>query len=148
MKTLALNRKARHEFRFEKVYEVGLSLLGAEVKSIREGRIAIADSFVLLRDNNLYLVNAHIAPYSKSSQNLDPYRERLILITDKEREEIKTLLNQRHFSLVPLKIYDKAGYIKMNIGLAKKIKEKEKKQRLKEKANKRDAEREIKNLGL
>ena len=148
MKTLALNSKARHEFRFEKIYEVGLSLLGAEVKSIREGRIAIADAFVLIRGNNFYLVNAHIAPYSKSSQNLDPYRERLVLITNKEREEIKNSLNQRHFSLVPLKIYDKGGYIKMNIGLAKKIKEKEKKQKLKEKAQKREAEREIKNLGL
>ncbi|MDD3774187.1 MAG: SsrA-binding protein SmpB [Patescibacteria group bacterium] len=148
MKTLALNRKARHEFSFEKIYEVGLALLGSEVKSIREGRINLADSFVLPRGRDFYLNGSYIAPYSKSSQKLDPYRERAVLVTSKEREEILRLLAQHHYSLVPLKVYDKHGWIKISLGLGKKIKKKEKKQKLREEAVERDAQKEIKNMGL
>jgi SsrA-binding protein len=148
MKTLALNRKARHEFSFEKIYEVGLSLLGSEVKSMREGRITLADSFVLPSGRDFYLNSAYIAPYSKSSQELDPYRKRQILITKKEAEEIFRLLGQHHYSLVPLKVYDKHGWLKISLGLGKKIKKKEKKQKLKEEAIERDSEKEIKNMGL
>lgn len=148
MKTLALNRKARHEFSFEKIYEVGLVLLGSEVKSIREGRINLADSFVLPRGRDFYLNAAYIAPYSKSSQQLDPCRERLVLLTKKEQEEILRLLAQHHYVFVPLKVYDKHGWIKISLGLGKKIKKKEKKQKLKEEAVERDTQKEIKNMGL
>jgi SsrA-binding protein len=148
MKTLALNRKAKHEFSFDKIYELGLSLLGSEVKAIRENRINLADAFVLPRGRDFYLNAAYIAPYSKSSQKLDPYRERLVLLTSKEREEIMRELSQHHFSLVPLKVYDNHGWIKISVGLGKKIKKKEKKTKLKEKANERDMDREIKGMKL
>jgi len=148
MKTLALNRKAKHEFSFEKTFELGLSLLGSEVKSIREGRINLADAFVLNRGRVFYLNNAYIAPYSKSSQKLDPYRERPIILTAKERDEILRELSQHHYSLVPLKIYDNHGWIKMSVGLAKKLKKKEKRSKLKEKAEETDMNREIKNMKL
>jgi len=145
MKTFSLNRKARYEFQILKRYQAGIALLGQEVKAIREGKISLNEAFCLLKEKGLYLINAHIGQYSKSGEKLDPYRERPLLLTQKEIAEIRKELQQRKgLSLIPLKIFDKKGWIKIEIALVKKKKKKDKKEALKQKAIQKEIDQEVK----
>ncbi|MCD6194602.1 SsrA-binding protein SmpB [bacterium] len=145
MKIFSLNRKARYEFQILKRYQAGIALLGQEVKAIREGKISLNEAFCLLKEKGLYLINAHIGQYSKSGEKLDPYRERPLLLTQKEIAEIRKELQQRKgLSLIPLKIFDKKGWIKIEIALAKKKKKKDKKEALKQKAIQKEIDQEVK----
>lgn len=146
MKTYSFNRKARSEFEIIKHYQAGIALLGQEVKAIREGKVSLAESFCLPKAEGIYLIKAHIGQYSKSGEKLNPYRERLLLLTQKEIAEIKKELQQRKgLIIIPLKIFDKKGWIKIEIGLARKKKKKEKKEALKQKAINREIQQELKN---
>ncbi len=145
MKTFALNRKAKHEFYILKRYQAGLALLGQEAKAIREGKISLDEAFCLLKPQGIFLVHAHIGQYSKSGEPVDPYRERPLLLTKKEISEIERELQQKKgLSLVPLKVFDKKGWIKIEIGLAKKKRKKEKKEKLKQRAIEKEIQQELK----
>jgi len=145
MKILAINKKAKWDFEIYKKYIAGINLLGAEVKATKEGKMNLKDSFCFFKKNELFLINAYIGRYSKSSENIPPYRERKLLLQRKELEEIKRELNQRNLIIVPLKAFDKNGWIKLEIGLGRKKKKKEKKEILKQKAIEREIEQDLKN---
>ena len=144
MKVLALNRRAKYDYEIIKRYQAGISLLGSEVKAIREGKASLKEAFCLPKEKGIYIVRLHIGQYSKAGKEHDPYRERLLLLNRKEIEEIKSFLQQKRLVLVPLKLYDKRGWIKLEIALARKKKKAQKKQALKERAVQREMEAELK----
>ena len=119
-KTLAENRKARHDYFFEDTYEAGISLRGTEVKSIRAGKANMRDSFARVEDGQLLLYNVHISPYEQGNRfNHDPMRPRVLLMHRREIHRLLGLTQAKGYTLVPTKLYLKDGKIKAEIGLAK-----------------------------
>lgn len=118
---MAENRKARFDYHIDDVLEAGLALTGTEVKSAREGRVQLQDSYVLLRGNELFVHNMHIAPYARGHPfNHDPYRERKLLLHRFEIDRLAGKLRQRGYTLVPLRMYfTDRGIAKLEIGLAR-----------------------------
>jgi len=143
--TVATNRKAFHDYHIEDKYEAGMSLLGTEVKSLREGRANLKESYVIIKEGEAYLFNCHISPYSHGNlQNHDPLRTRKLLLHKKELSKLWGGISQKGFTLVPLKIYFKGGKAKVEIGLAKGKREYEKRDSIKAKEAKREIERHMK----
>jgi SsrA-binding protein len=143
-KTIAQNKKARHDYFIEDVYEAGLVLTGTEVKSLREGRASLVDGFAQIRDAEVWLYNVHIPEYNQGTwNNHAPRRMRKLLL---HREEIHKLIGKSKESgltLVPLALYFKDGKAKVELGLARGKKDYDKRQTLLEKQMKREAERDI-----
>ena len=143
-KTIAQNKKARHEYFIEDVYEAGLVLTGTEVKSLREGRASLSDGFAQVRDAEVWLYNVHIPEYNQGTwNNHAPRRMRKLLL---HRQEIQKLIGKSKESgltLIPLALYFKDGKAKVEIGLARGKKDYDKRQTLLEKQMKREAERDI-----
>ena len=140
MQFVSQNRKAYHDYDIEETIEAGISLLGTEVKSIREGRINLKDSYVLIKDTEAYLLNCHISPYSHGNiMNHEPLRTRKLLMHRKEIMRLQGKMAQKGYTLIPLKIYFKSGRVKVEVGLAKGKREYEKRDAIKE----REAHREI-----
>ncbi len=140
MKIVAQNRKAFHDYFIENSFEAGMVLKGTEVKAIREGRINLKDGYVLIKDNEAYLLNCHISPYSHGNiMNHDPLRTRKLLLHEKEINRLLGKIKEKGYTLIPLKVYFKGPYIKTEIGLAKGKRLFEKRDRIK----KREADREI-----
>lgn len=143
--TVATNRKAYHDYFVEETYEAGISLLGTEVKSLREGKANLKDSYALIKNSEAYLLNCHISPYSHGNiQNHDPLRTRKLLLHKKEIERLWGKLNQKGFTLIALKIYFKNGKAKVEIGLCKGKRQYEKRESIKAKEAQREIERHIK----
>ncbi|GAB4543997.1 MAG: SsrA-binding protein SmpB [Thermodesulfovibrionia bacterium] len=137
---VATNRKAYHDYSIEETYEAGISLLGTEVKSLRDGRVNLKDSYVIIKDNEALLLNCHISPYSHGNiQNHDPLRTRKLLLHKREINRLFGALTQKGFTIIPLKIYFKDGRAKVEIALAKGKRRYEKRETIKE----REAQREI-----
>ncbi|ALX50427.1 SsrA-binding protein SmpB [Lentibacillus amyloliquefaciens] len=145
-KTIAQNKKARHDFFIEETYEAGLVLRGTEIKSIRAGRINLKDSHARIdHRGEMQLVNMHIAPYEQGNRfNHDPTRSRKLLLHRKEIDKLVGLIQQKGYSLVPLKVYIKNGVAKVLIGLGRGKKKYDKREDLKRKQMKRDADRAVK----
>jgi SsrA-binding protein len=143
-KTIAQNKKARHEYFIEDVYEAGLVLTGTEVKSLREGRASLSDGFAQVRDAEVWLYNVHIPEYNQGTwNNHAPRRMRKLLL---HRQEIQKLIGKSKESgltLIPLALYFKDGKAKVELGLARGKKDYDKRQTLLEKTMKREAERDI-----
>lgn len=119
-KPLATNRKARHEYHILETIEAGIALQGTEVKSLREGRANLKESYARVQNGEVFLVNCHISPYSHGNlQNHEPVRKRKLLLHRREIRRLQTKLNERGFTLVPLKFYLVRGKIKIQLGLAK-----------------------------
>jgi len=119
-KPLATNRKARHEYHILETLEAGIALQGTEVKSLREGRANLKESYARVQKGEVYLINCHISPYTHGNmQNHDPVRKRKLLLHRREISRLQTKLNERGFTLVPLKFYLVRGKIKIQLGLAK-----------------------------
>ena len=134
------NRKAFHDYFIEETYEAGISLRGTEVKSLREGRINLKDSFAMVEKEEVFLYNCHISPYSHGNIfNHDPTRKRKLLLRKGEIERLLGKTQQKGLTLVPLKIYFKRGWAKVELGLAKGKKLYDKR----ESDAKRSAQREI-----
>lgn len=134
------NRKAFHDYFIEETLEAGIVLSGTEVKSLREGRINLKDSFARVENGEVLLYNCHISPYSHGNiSNHDPTRTRKLLLQKREIERLLGKAQQRGYTLVPLKIYFKRGWAKVEIGLAvgKKLYDK------RETESKKSAQREI-----
>ncbi|WP_409227906.1 SsrA-binding protein SmpB [Gudongella sp. SC589] len=139
-KLIASNKKARHEFFIEETFEAGIVLTGTEVKSIRQGKVNIKESYASIENGEVYITGMHISPYEQGNiYNVDPVRKRKLLL---HRREIRKLIGetqQKGFTLVPLSIYLKDGLVKIEIALAKGKKLYDKRQTM----AKKDAERRI-----
>lgn len=148
LKIVTQNRKAYHDYHIEETYEAGIALKGTEVKSIREGRVNLKDSYVLIKDAEAWLLNCHISPYSHGNiMNHDPLRTRKLLLHKREIQRILGKSMQKGYTLVPLKLYFKGPYVKVEIGLAKGKRVYEKRESIKEKEARRDIEKALKGRG-
>jgi SsrA-binding protein len=141
-KLICLNKKARHNYFIEATYEAGLSLLGTEVKSLREGRANIGDSYAKIKNGEVFLVDVHISPYSFGNRfNHDPLRPRKLLLHKREIRRLIGKVQERGFSLIPLRLYFSDGKAKVELGLGKGKKLFDKRETLKRKTMERDMER-------
>jgi SsrA-binding protein len=139
-KVIASNRKAFHDYLIMDRFEAGLVLLGSEIKSIRAGQISIKEAYVQVAGGELWLVNAHIAPYSPSSRsNHDPIRKRKLLLKRKEIRQLSEALRQKGLTVVPLRILLKDGLAKADLALARGKRQYDKRQAM----ARRDADREV-----
>lgn len=142
---IADNRKARHDYHIHETYEAGISLTGTEVKSIRNGRLNLKDSYCQIVNGELFLFQAHISPYEQGNQfNHEPMRTRKLLM---HRSEIHKLLGQvkeKGFSLVPLNFHFSHGLIKVTVGLVTGKKNYDKRQDMAERDAQRDIRRRLK----
>jgi len=118
--TVATNRKARHEYEILDTIEAGLVLAGAEVKSLRAGHCSLEDGFAVVRRGEAILKGVHISPYEHATQgSVDPIRDRRLLLHRMEIRRLTKQLEERGFTLVPLRLYFKRGYAKVELGLAR-----------------------------
>ncbi len=141
-KLITSNRRATHDYEILETFEAGLVLLGPEVKSLREGRANLSDSYAVLRRGEAFLVNAHVSPYEKAGRdNSEPRRERKLLMHRAEISRLGPKLAERGFTLVPLSLYFKAGRAKVELGLARGKKQYDKRQTLKKREQDREIER-------
>lgn len=141
---VSTNKKAYHDYSIEETYEAGISLLGTEVKSMREGRVNLKDSYAVIKGNEIFLFNCHISPYSHGNiQNHDPLRTRKLLLHRREIDKLWGKLSQRGFTLIPLRIYFRRGKAKVEIGLVKGKRKYEKREALKEKEAQREIQRHL-----
>ncbi len=144
-KVIAQNKKANHDFFIEETIEAGIVLQGTEIKSIRNGRVNMKDSFARVNNGEVFLHNLHISPYEQGNiYNHDPTRMRKLLLHKKQIAKLIGETQQAGYSLVPLKMYLKDGYAKVLIGLGKGKKKYDKREDLKRKQMKRDVARALK----
>jgi SsrA-binding protein len=145
MKVVCQNRKAYHDYFIEESLEAGIALLGTEVKSLREGRANLKDSYVVVKGDEALLLNCHISPYSHGNiTNHEPLRTRKLLLHEREIKRLAAKAAQKGYSIVPLKLYFKGPYAKVEIGLAKGKKLFEKRETIKAKEARKEIERAIK----
>jgi SsrA-binding protein len=143
-KVIATNRRASHDYFLEDRYEAGLVLTGTEIKSIRAGKVSLQHAYVLPQRDELWLIDAHIAPYEHGShQNHDPKRPRKLLL---HRREINRLIDQvsiRGYTIVPTQLYLKDGLAKLEIALARGKRQYDKRQAISERESQRQMERAL-----
>jgi SsrA-binding protein len=145
VKVVCQNRKAYHDYYIEETLEAGISLLGTEVKSLREGKANLKDSYVIMKGKEAFLLNCHISPYSHGNiVNHDPLRSRKLLLHRKEIEGLMGKSLQKGYTLIPLKIYFKDSHAKVELGVAKGKRLYEKREKIKEREAKRAIERVMK----
>ena len=120
-KTIALNKRARFEFHIEERFEAGIALEGWEVKSLRDGRIQLNESYVTIKGNEAFLFGSHITPLPTASTHInpDPLRTRKLLLHRNELDKLIGLVERKGFTLIPTALYWKKGRVKVEIGLAK-----------------------------
>ncbi len=144
-RTLAENRKARHDFFIEEVYEAGIELIGTEVKSIRMGKVNLKESYAEIKNGEIFIVGMHISPYEMGNIfNRDPLRDRKLLLHKEEILKLQQLSQRDGYTLIPLSLYLKNGRVKLSVAVAKGKKNYDKRDALLEKAHKRDVDREVK----
>ncbi len=144
MKVVCQNRKAFHDYEILETYEAGIVLTGTEVKSLREGRANLKDSYVIIKDGEAFLLNCHISPYSHGNiMNHDPVRTRKLLFHKREIQKLMGKVAQKGFALIPLKIYFKGPWAKVEVALAKGKKIYEKRDKIREREVKREIERAL-----
>jgi SsrA-binding protein len=142
---VATNRRARHEYDILERIEAGIALTGTEVKSLRAGHCSIQDGFAVVRRGEATLKGVHIAPYRQGSiHNVDPLRDRRLLLHRQEIRRLTTQLQERGRTLVPLRIYFKRGYAKVELGLAKGRATYDKRRKLREEDEKRRTDEALK----
>ncbi|MEU6506496.1 MULTISPECIES: SsrA-binding protein SmpB [unclassified Streptomyces] len=141
-KLIAQNKKARHDYHILDTYEAGLVLMGTEVKSLRQGRASLVDGFVQLDGHEAWLHNVHVPEYSQGTwTNHSARRKRKLLLHRAEIEKLESKSQETGHTIVPLALYFKDGRAKIEIALAKGKKEYDKRQTLREKQDRREAER-------
>lgn len=144
-KIIATNKKAYHDYFIEETYEAGIELKGSEVKSIRLSRVNLKDSFALVKNGEVFVLNVHISPYDKGSYfNEDPMRTRKLLLKRQEINKLRGKVEQKGYTLVPTKLYFKDSLVKVELALCKGKELHDKRKDIKNKENKRTAERAIK----
>ena len=144
IKVVATNRKARHDFIIEDTYEAGIVLTGSEIKSIRAGQVNLRESYAVIRNGEAWLLNAHISQYKQASyQNHEPLRERKLLLNRREIDRLAGKLQEKGLTLVPLRIYLKNSWAKVELGLARGKKSFDKRQALRERDDRRQMARAL-----
>lgn len=144
MTVITQNKKAYFDYEILETFTAGIALKGFEVKAIKSGKINLAGSFVLIRNNEAFLVNADIPPYQPKNTPLDydPKRTRALLLTKKELSRLIGLSEQKGLTLIPLRVYTKGNLLKLEFGLCRGKRKYEKREAIK----KRETEREIRRL--
>ena len=139
-KNIASNKKAYHDYFIEDKYEAGIVLVGTEVKSIRQGKVNLKDSYVNIKNGEAFVYNLHISPYEKGNiYNVDPMRVRKLLLNKREIRKLIGLVTLKGYSLIPLSLYLKNGLVKMEMAAARGKKNYDKRQD----TAKKDAERRM-----
>lgn len=120
VKTLLVNKKAKFNFFIEETIECGIELQGTEVKSLRENRFSFGDSYARIKDNQLWLIALHISPYTFGNlNNHDPDRDRKLLVHKVEIRKLRKKVEEKGFTLVPVRLYLKNGLIKVELGICR-----------------------------
>lgn len=141
---ITVNRRAFHDFHIDERFEAGIMLVGSEVKSLRDGKANLSDAYARFVGDELYLIGAHVSPYGPSSQfGHEPKRDRKLLLNRRELDKLMTKVNERGYTLVPLRLYWKHGRAKAEIGLARGKKLYDKRATIRERDEKREMERAI-----
>jgi SsrA-binding protein len=144
VKTVATNRKAFHDYHIEDRYEAGLVLLGTEIKSIRAGQANIREGYVIPRNDELWLIDAHIATYNPAGRyGHDPRRPRKLLLHRREIDRLISRVQERGYTIVPLQLYLTRGLAKIEIGLARGKRQYDKRAAIAERESKRQIERAL-----
>ena len=144
-KTLVTNRQALHDYHIVESVEAGLSLAGTEVKSIRAGNANLRDAFARPQDGEIWLWNAHIAPFEQGNRwNHEPRRPRRLLLHTREIGRLSSKAKESGFTLVPLRLYDRGGKLKLELALVRGKKQYDKRTAIAERENKREIERAVK----
>ncbi len=119
-KVLALNRKARHDYFVDETYEAGIALFGTEVKSLRQGKVNLKDSYCRIEDGELFALGIHISPYEQGNIfNKDPLREKKLLMHKREIMKLIGLVTRDSYTLVPLSLYLSGSRVKVELGLCR-----------------------------
>ena len=146
-KIVATNPTAKHNYIIEKTLEAGIVLTGTEIKSIRNGKINLKDSYAIIRNNEVFLVNTHISHYEQGNIfNHDETRSRKLLLHKKEILKINDKISQQGLTLVPLKMYFKKNKVKVLLGIAKGKKNYDKREAIKKRDTERLIKKELKNF--
>lgn len=144
-KLVATNRKARHDYAIEETIEAGIELKGTEVKSLRRGSCSIQDGFALVRNGEVFLMNVYIAPYQEGNRyNPDPVRRRKLLLHKQQIARLAGKVQQKGYTLIPLKVYFKDGYAKVELAVAKGLAKYDKREKIKKKEQEREMRRALK----
>ena len=145
VKLIANNKKAFHDYFIEEKYEAGISLAGTEVKSLRQGKCSIKESFIRIEKGEIFIYGMHISPYEKGNIfNKDPLRVKKLLMHKYEINKMAGKIAEKGYTLVPLQVYFRGSLVKVEIGLAKGKKLYDKRQDIAKKDQKREAEKEFK----
>lgn len=146
-KQIAFNKKARFNIDIEDEYETGIVLKGTEVKSIRQGKISLKESFAKIKNNEVFIYNLHISPYSHAYfDNHEPMRPRKLLLHKKEIKKLIGKTSEKGYALVPTKVYLKNGKVKLGLALGRGKKLHDKRNAIKEREVKRELDRSMKNF--
>ena len=144
-KTVAVNRRARHEYAVEETLEAGIALTGTEIKSIRAGRVNLAEAYARIEKGEAWLIGAHIAPYEQGNRNNhEPTRTRKLLLHRDQISELVGRTQAKGFTLVPLKLYIRNGMAKLEIGIARGKKAYDKRRTIADRDARRELERSTK----
>ena len=144
-KVLATNRKAYHDYHIEETHEAGVVLTGTEIKSVRAGSVNLRDSYAQVRNGEMWLMNVHIAPYEPASrQNVDPYRDRKMLMHRKEILRLFGRVQEKGLTLIPLRMYLKKNKAKVEVGLARGKRQYDKRDAIAKRDSAREIERAVK----
>jgi len=144
IKIVCRNKKARFEYEIFETYEAGIVLQGTEVKSLREGRANLSDSYAEVRDGEIFLVGTHISPYPQGNrENHDPIRLRKLLLNRREIRKLYGKTQEKGLTLIPLRIYFKQGRAKVEVALARGKRLYDKRETLKRRSEDRQMEREV-----
>ncbi len=142
IKVITVNRQAYHDYIMERTIEAGISLVGTEIKSIREGKVNLRGSYAIARNGEVWLENAHIATYEQGNRyNHEPLRKRKLLLHKREINQLVTRVATKGLTLVPLKLYLKGGRAKIELGLCRGKKLYDKREAIAERDVRRDMER-------
>ncbi len=145
MKTVAQNKKARHDYFIDETYEAGIELFGTEVKSVRQGRVNLKDSWCSIVGGEIFVNGMHISPYEQGNIfNRDPMRVRRLLMHKKEINRLYGIVKQTGYSLIPISLYFKDSRVKLQIGLCRGKKLYDKREDMAKRTAKRDIERALK----
>ena len=146
IKIICNNKKAYHNYFISDNLEAGLELVGSEVKSVKAGGVSLGDSFVVIKNDEMFVKNMYIKPYEKTTSYVpNTTRDRKLLLHREEIDKLSRKVKVKGFSIMPLKVYIKDGRVKIEIGLAKGKKLYDKREVLAEKSQLRDMQRELKN---
>ncbi len=149
IKVVSTNRKARHDYHIEDSFEAGIVLTGTEVKSIRNSKVNLKDSYAKVEGTELFLYNMHVSPYDPGNRfNHDPVRTRKLLAHKAEIGRLAGKVKEKGYALIPLKIYLRQGLVKVELGLARGKKKYDKRRDIAERDRKREMERDMKDKAI